>query len=186
MKKSPKEALYVFLVEANKIALANDYKRFSIDTGVKEVDFFVNSKIDTIYDKGKGIFFKDEFLGYEQIREKALLAKDDILNDSYTVAVIEFIEAAIKSYLPKSEKPKIVDIEPVTLLEMAKEQNKPQVIIEEGLSAKKKAEKDMENEGFEDLGALASSLDDEEEIDEDFVEEEVEEGFDFDAGADSL
>jgi len=195
LAETPKGIIYLFLVAANKIAMRNQYSGFTIDSGVKEMDFFINSRVESIYNNGSGPFFREDFIGFEEIRDKALAAKDDIISNNYSTDVVDFIESALKSRIP-SGVIKVPDagISAKEHLKIAIKQDRKQRLVPEAepkvRSAEKAAKSDIKKEGFK-FGDLAKSLaaslegiDNEEEME--YEEEEIDENQSFGSIADKL
>jgi hypothetical protein len=163
-KGTKKGIVYLFLIEANNIAIREQYEGFNSDFGVKTPEAFINSKIDEIYKDGSGPFFKEDYKGFDEILNSAQIAKESIINGEYNMSIINFINSAIKSYVPKQIRVTEVPIEASTLLEIAKEQNRPERLKVERVKKERK-----EKENFT-LG-LGTLLNDEEEFEEPEAEE---------------
>lgn len=103
-KNDAKGKVYLFVIKANELALANSYKKFTVDTGAKPVESYVQNRLDSIFmTEGVGYWSKD-YKGFEELLALAKLAQLDINEGVYSIEVIEFLEAALKSYMPKGEK----------------------------------------------------------------------------------
>lgn len=157
MIKTPKGLVYLFIIEANQIALAAQYADFSIDTGIKSVDVYVNNRLDIAFNRKNGYFWSETFQGFEEIRSFARAAKDDIVEQRYTPKVREFIVAAIKSYIPKGEKAEIKETVVVTKDVTA------EMIVPQGVSGNELRRNKLAEIGIgKSIDDYSSMLDDEE------------------------
>lgn len=159
--KNTKGTVYLFLVQANNLSIANQYNQFSVDTGVRSPENYINNRIEELFNEQTGAYWKDEYKGYENILEKARVAKDDIIKGTYSLAVIEFVEAAIRSYVPKqAERPKTVELSEQQHLDIAKEQAKKEIHLDvEETIVEKKAKTQRANDRT-GLAEMAMALDD--------------------------
>ena len=102
--KDQKGKVYLFVLKANEIALANSYKKFTIDAGAKPMPAYVENRLDSVFmTEGQGYWSKD-YKGFDELLALTKAAQLDINEGVYSIEVIELIEGAMKSYLPKGEK----------------------------------------------------------------------------------
>ena len=102
--KDLKGKIYLFVLKANEIALANSYKKFTIDAGAKPMASYVENRLDSVFmTEGQG-FWSKEYKGTDELLALVKAAQLDINDGIYSIEVIELIEGAMKSYLPKGEK----------------------------------------------------------------------------------
>lgn len=167
-KNTKKGIVYLFLIEANNLAVREQYQDFP-DFGTKTPEGYINAKIDEIFKNGTGPFFRDDYKGFDEILQSALSARDSILKGDYNPIVVSFINTAVKSHIPVAAiRPKTVEIKPEVHLEIAKEQDRPQRTIKE------KPARIVKEKVVESTAGLGMLLGEEE--DEVGEEEELEEG----------
>ncbi len=177
---SQKGKVYLYLIEANRIAFENGYNGLAFDIGVKTIESFINGKIDSIFDEKTGAFWSKDYKGFDEVYQKAKAAQQDIVNDEYSDNVVEFIKAAIKSYLPKIDESRLRGQYSVIPVPKTEEDDKI-TYLEQGITGKKKEleeekqaiEKQKIRELSKGLGSSAASLLDGEEEEEEI--EEIEE-----------
>ncbi len=112
---TPKGKLYCYLVAANDAAYTNQYKNFTLDKEYTVLTAYINNRLEEIFGKS-GAYWTLEYKGYSELLEKGRAAQDDIEKGYYTQSVVEFIETAVKSYLPKGtprEEKKEIQLPPI-------------------------------------------------------------------------
>jgi hypothetical protein len=164
LSKTTKGKVYIFLIEAIKLATENQYKDLLLEElMLRDTANYVDNKVEYIFGSAESPFWKDEFKGFEEIYSAAKNAKDDIANGSYTIKVIQFIESSIRSHIPKGVK--IEEKEEIVIPEVTN-----QIIIEEGVRGKdlvkEKYKKEQEIEERQLSNDELEMLDDEEEFED--------------------
>jgi len=178
--KDSKGKTYLFLIEANRIAFENLYEGFTIDTGIKQIENFVNSKIDTIYADG-GPFWSNDFRGFDEIYSKAKLAVNSIVENEYNQSIIDFVQSAIKSYIPAIDELRLkgqssvipikhTEDETITFLKLG--ETGAQKIAREEREANEEIRLEEERTNRGSLLDMAVSLDDEDEDEDEDIEVE--------------
>lgn len=176
-KESLKGKVYIFILAANDLALANNYKYLKTDTGIKQAETWINLKLDEITKPHTGQFWDEKYVGWEKILEAGRLAKQDIQDGNYTPIVAEFLDTVLMSHVPKASlKGQSSQVKPQTLknvLEVERGEKIPTFIDERVTGAKLKKEVALEEEFDESLDEL-EGLDDllDEEIEEELEEDD--------------
>lgn len=177
---SVKGQVFLFIVVANELGLAADYKGMETDFGVKEKIQYFNDKLDSIINKKTGHYWEDDYAGFDAILEKAKIAKPFLamVNPSFTKEAAELLDEVLKSHIPATSGAAIKKDEPIVIPEV---EGTPTFAME-GETAeqlKKRIEKEdaaneEEEESNEDLLALLDEPDAGSELEEDDEEEEDE------------
>lgn len=178
--KDSKGKTYLFLIEANRISFENLYEGFTIDTGIKQIENFVNTKIDSIYSES-GPFWSNDFRGFDEIYSKAKLAVNSIVENEYNQSIIDFVQSSIKSYIPAIDESRLkgqysvipiphTEDEPITFLKLG--ETGAQKVAREEREANEEIRLEEERTNRGSLLDMAVSLDDEDEDEDDDVEVE--------------
>lgn len=175
-----KGQVYLFIIAANELALANEYKHLKTDTGLKEPLSWINEKLESITKQGTGPYWNDDFAGFETILEKARQAKPFIVSGEYNEIVADFLDNVLLSHIPKTSSAVIREPEKVIppapenkeVIELpightGKDLHKAKlksIEIEEEIAALSQVGSVLDDE--DDLLAMASQLDDEDDEEE--------------------
>jgi hypothetical protein len=158
--KTLKGKVYIFIIEANQLAYENLYTNMLPEMDVRDMNTYIDNKLNYIFNEQTGAYWREDFRGFDAIYEAAKNARQDIINQDYSVKVMQFLEAAIRSYLPKGEK----RAEEIVVIPAPTEVGK---IIDEGVTGKQlEKQKNQELAQIEEIENL-QDLDDLDDLNKD-------------------